>query len=160
MSKVTLQSGKYTYCNVQDLDGGWNYLMSLAHQPPGELWIRAQCDHGIFVELGTTKVAPAPFLRWTLDANDNYRVQLGLIAKAMTAGPNASGNEGRGMKGATFDLPKTLLTLGARIIKDVQRTIQGMGKIDTGELYNSIVATTTDDEGQMSFAHAPRLAVG
>ena len=64
-----------------------------------------------------------------------------------------------GTKGQPFDLTRSLVALGARMVQDVQHTIQAMGKIDTGELYNSITATVQTEDGIPISVSRPALEV-
>ena len=83
-----------------------------------------------FLEYGTRFMRARPFMRWTFDAHDNYRVALRKLAENVFEGSR---------KGtiAKSSMP-ALNEIASEIVKDIRTTIQGMGLIDTGRLYRSI----------------------
>jgi hypothetical protein len=84
----------------------------------------------LFLEYGTRRMAPRPFMRWTLDAHDNYREQLRVMAQRVLD---------RARDGDVFlSLAATLRSLADSVARDIQRTIQGMGVIDTARMFHSV----------------------
>ena len=83
-----------------------------------------------WVEYGTSRMRERPFMRFTLDAHDNYSGELRLMA------------------GRVFDRAKdgdmllsmaaSLRSLADSVAKDIKRTIVGLGAIDTARMYHSV----------------------
>jgi hypothetical protein len=84
----------------------------------------------LYLEFGTRKMAARPFMRWTLDAHDNYYPQL----KSMAAWIFDDAISGKAGKSAA----RRLFKLANQVVKDIKYTIVGMGLIDTGRMYRSI----------------------
>jgi HK97 gp10 family phage protein len=84
----------------------------------------------MFLEFGTRKMAARPFIRWTLDAHDNYTEQLRQLA----------GNAVKKAKdGNSFSvMAASLRRLADSVARDIKNTIVGMGLIDTGRMYRSV----------------------
>jgi hypothetical protein len=84
----------------------------------------------LFLEYGTSRMAPRPFMRFTLDAHDNYREQLKIMAQRVLD---------RARDGDMFlSMAASLRSLADSVAKDIQRTIQGIGAIDTARMYHSV----------------------
>lgn len=84
----------------------------------------------IYVEYGTRKMAARPFIRFTLDAHDNYSSELRALAERVFR---------RAQDGDVFmSAAASLRGLANAVAKDIQRTIQGLGAIDTARMYHSV----------------------
>lgn len=84
----------------------------------------------LYVEYGTSRMAARPFIRFTLDAHDNYIPQLVLMAGRVLD---------RSKDGDTFlSMAASLRSLADSVAKDIQRTIQNLGAIDTSRMYHSV----------------------
>jgi hypothetical protein len=82
----------------------------------------------LWVEFGTSRMAPRPFIRWTLDAHDDYRAEMANYAAKIL----------RGGGHLAMSVVANLRLLGDQVAKDIQRSIQGLGAIDTGRMYHSV----------------------
>lgn len=95
----------------------------------------------LYVEYGTSRMAARPFIRFTLDAHDNYMPQLRAMAGRVLD---------RSRDGDTFlSMAASLRSLADSVAKDIQRTIQGLGAIDTARMYHSVkcLRVVVDDGG-------------
>lgn len=143
---------------VTDKDMGWNALMrtfggsgassfaAYVGPDPAVFEADGQPYYPLWVEYGTSRMAPRPFIRWTLDSHDNYRQELtNLAAKILRGGGDLS-----------LTMVANLKLLGDSVARDIQRTIQGLGAIDTGRMYHSVKTTrvVTGDGGTGGAFHA------
>jgi hypothetical protein len=83
-----------------------------------------------FLEYGTRFMAARPFMRWTFDAHRNYVPEMRQLARNLTDGKKAG-------TVARSSLP-LLNEIAAKMVRDIRKTIVGMGLIDTGRMYRSI----------------------
>jgi len=83
-----------------------------------------------FLEYGTRFMAARPFMRWTFDAHRNYVPEMRKLARDITSGKRAG-------TVARSSLP-LLNEIAAKMVRDIRKTIVGMGLIDTGRMYRSI----------------------
>jgi hypothetical protein len=77
-------------------------------------------------------VAARPFMRWTLDAHDDYGAELARLAKHILRLPNLGGGD------VGMTIAANLKLLGEQMVRDIRTTIIGMGIIDTQRMYRSI----------------------
>lgn len=144
--------------SVTDKDKGWSAIMrSLAGSGAAKLSAYVGPDPAVIAEAATAyypffveyglgpgakNVGPRPFIRFTLDAHDNYREQLKVMAGRVLD---------RARDGDVFlSLAASLRSLADSVAKDIQRTIQGLGAIDTARMYHSVKClrvVTGDDSG-------------
>jgi hypothetical protein len=126
---------------VQDFDKGWKSLMAIAEAPKAETYIWSRVPYAVYLEYGFThwisgkQIGPFPFIRFTLDAHNDYQRQLSKIARQMIDGAI------RGKGGRFTTARSAMAALGKEIVTDIRETIQGMGLIKTGNLWRSIQAT-------------------
>lgn len=99
-----------------------------------------------FVEYGTRRMPARPYMRWTLDAHDNYLPQMAKLA-ARLVDKGRSGDNGMLMVAG-------LRRLANAVANDIRLTIQALGAIDTGRMYRSVkcLRITSGDSGKGSLS--------
>lgn len=135
---------------VNDIDYSWDDLRRVFEDQELQgrgiaLNVRAPVHYAVYLEYGTQRGVglgpgvPRPFMRWTFDAHSNYRWQLQKLGREILGGRM------RGAGGRYISVRARLKEFGAHVVKDVQKTIDAMGLIDTGTLRASITATVERD---------------
>lgn len=97
-------------------------------EPYYPLWIEFGTSRGVGLGPGV----PRPFIRWTLDAHDNYRAEMREMVRRMVS------RRGRKIARGKVPLSADLALVARRVAKDIKYHIKGMGIIDTGRMYRSV----------------------
>lgn len=137
---------------VIDTDLGWNALMrsmtgaktttAYVGPDPQDFAADGQPYYALWVEFGTSRgMAARPFVRFTLDAHDDYRAEIKTLAGRVIDRAK-DGHLG-------LSLVASLKGLAESVAKDIKTTIIGLGAIDTGRLLRSVkvLRITEGDDG-------------